>query len=322
LGPLAGRVAVVTGAGRGVGRAEAVHLAELGAFVVVNDLGIGPGGETAREDPASAVVEEILAAGGDAVVNHDDVASIGGAEKLIGQALDVFGRLDVLVNNAGILRDRMIFNMSEEDWDAVARVHLKGHFGPTRAATAHWRSEAKAGRPVDGRVVCTGSSSGLFGNAGQANYAAAKAGIAAFAIVVAREMAKYGVTCNTICPIARTRLMAQALRAHGVDHAAVAPDGSRSDALDPAHVARFVGFLACPEAAHISGQTFIVGGGRIQLADGWHVVAEHPTMRPLDHDEIGTVLDQLFSGRAQQPRSFQDAARMTSTSIATETEPS
>jgi NAD(P)-dependent dehydrogenase (short-subunit alcohol dehydrogenase family) len=293
--PLSGRVAIVTGAGRGVGRAEAIHLASLGASVIVNDL-VSP-----DEDPAAAVVAEILNAGNQASVNHDDVASMSGAECLVRQAVDVFGRLDILVNNAGILRDRMIFNMSEADWDRVVEVHLRGHFAPTRFATAYWREEAKAGRRVAARIISTSSSAGLFGNAGQANYAAAKAGIAAFAIVVAREMSKYGVTSNVVCPVARTRLLEQAYKAHGIDDER---DTDSWDPLDPVNVAELVGFLSGPAAAEISGQVFVVGGGRIQLADGWNVAVEYKQEGPLTGDSLAAVVAHLFDDRPTQPPPF------------------
>jgi NAD(P)-dependent dehydrogenase (short-subunit alcohol dehydrogenase family) len=299
---LAGKVAIVTGAGRGIGRAEARHLAALRASVVVNDL---PGRGT---DPATDVCAEIVAAGGEAVPNWDDVADMDGAAALVRQAVDTFGGLDILVNNAGILRDRMVFNMGEYEWDTVLRVHLKGHFAPTRWATAYWRERAKGGQPVDARIVCTGSSSGLFGNAGQANYAAAKAGIAGFATVVAREMAKYGVTCNTICPIARTRLMAQALEAHGVEDSGTRLGADGSDLLDPAHVARLVGHLVGPGGAGITGQVFIVGGGRLQLAQGWRVVAEVGHDRALDDAEVAAHVQTLLAGRPTAPLPFAEAA--------------
>src|SRR5437667_10089256 len=206
MGALDGKVAIVTGAGRGIGRGEALLLASEGAKVVVNDLGGAREGEGADKTPAQEVADEIVAGGGEAVANYDDVASWPGAEGLIGQAIDAFGKLDILVNNAGILRDGMSFNLSEEDWDSVIRVHLKGHFAPSRFAAVYWREQSKAGEPVSGRIINTSSESGLFGNAGQSNYAAAKAGIASMTIVLARELQRTGVRVNAICPVARTRL--------------------------------------------------------------------------------------------------------------------
>src|SRR5215831_18500514 len=203
---LSGKVAIVTGAGRGIGRSHALALAGAGAKVVVNDLGAGIAGEGADVGPAEQVVEEIRAAGGEASTNGENIADFAGAERLVRQAIDEYGRLDILVNNAGILRDRMLVNMSEDEWDAVINVHLKGHFAPTRHAAAYWRERSKAGETVRGRVICTSSPSGVFGNVGQANYGAAKAGIAAFTIIAAQELSRYGVTVNCLAPNARTRM--------------------------------------------------------------------------------------------------------------------
>src|ERR687898_147523 len=203
---LDGKVAIVTGAGRGIGREHALALAEAGARVVVNDLGGSLAGDGADTTPAQSVVDEIAAAGGEAVANADDVSDFDAAEHLVGQALEEYGRLDLLVNNAGILRDRMLVNMTEDEWDAVITVHLKGHFAPTRHAAAYWRARSKDGEEVRGRVINTSSPSGVFGNVGQVNYGAAKAGIAAFTIIAAQELARYGVTVNAIAPGARTRM--------------------------------------------------------------------------------------------------------------------
>ena len=203
---LNGKVAIVTGAGRGIGRSHALALADAGAKVVVNDLGAGVAGEGSDLGPAEQVVEEIRAAGGDAATNGENVADFAGAERLVQQAIEEFGQLDILVNNAGILRDRMLVNMTEDEWDAVIAVHLKGHFAPTRHAAAYWRERSKAGEEVRGRVVNTSSPSGVFGNVGQANYGAAKAGIAGFTIIVAQELQRYGVTVNCLAPNARTRM--------------------------------------------------------------------------------------------------------------------
>src|SRR5881227_855068 len=203
---LSGKVAIVTGAGRGIGRSHALALAAAGARVVVNDLGAGVAGEGSDAGPAEQVVEEIRTAGGEATTNGENVADFAGAERLVRQAIDEFGRLDILVNNAGILRDRMLVNMTEDEWDAVISVHLKGHFAPTRHAAAHWRERAKAGEEVRGRVINTSSPSGVFGNVGQTNYGAAKAGIVGLTLVAAQELGRYGVTVNCIAPNARTRM--------------------------------------------------------------------------------------------------------------------
>src|SRR5438132_1879093 len=236
MGMLEGKVAVITGAGRGIGRGEALLFAGEGARVVVNDLGGEWDGGGADPRPASQVVEEIRVAGGDAVPHFDDVSEEPGAESLIRLAVDTWGRLDVVVNNAGILRDRMVFNMSVEEWDSVIKVHLRGHFLVTRAACSHWRDRSKAGEPLSGRIINTTSTSGILGNAGQSNYGAAKAGIAAFSQIVAMEMGKYGVTCNGIAPAARTRMTEKTFGELTV------PEGE-FDQLAPENVAPLVAFL-------------------------------------------------------------------------------
>jgi NAD(P)-dependent dehydrogenase (short-subunit alcohol dehydrogenase family) len=250
-----GRVVIVTGAARGIGRAHALLFSQLGARVVVNDVG-------AAED----VVAEIVEAGGEAVANDDDVASWDGAERLIATAVGTFGRLDVLVNNAGILRDRMLATMSEQEFDDVVRVNLKGHAAPLRWAAAHWREEVKAGNPVVARVVNTSSGSGLWGNAGQANYAAAKSGVAALTLVAARELERYGVKVNAIAPAARTRLTEDV---PVVGEIMRAPDDpSVFDVFDPANVSPLVAFLAS-EACEFSGHVFGVIGGKVARYDGF-----------------------------------------------------
>jgi NAD(P)-dependent dehydrogenase (short-subunit alcohol dehydrogenase family) len=201
-----GRVAIVTGGGRGIGRSEALSLAAAGALVVVNDLGGDRDGTGMSRVPANEVVEEIRAAGGEAIANEDDVSDWEGAEPLVDLALTTFGRLDVLINNAGVLRDRMLVNMSLDDWDQVVRVHLRGTFCPTRHAAEYWRNQSKAGTPLDARVINTSSASGIYGNVGQANYGTAKAGVAAFTIMASQEFGRYGVTVNAIAPAASTRL--------------------------------------------------------------------------------------------------------------------
>ncbi len=270
MGALDGKVAIVTGAGRGIGRGEALLLASEGAKVVVNDLGGAREGEGADKTPAQEVADEIVAGGGEAVANYDDVASWPGAESLIGQAVDAFGKLDILVNNAGILRDGMSFNLSEADWDSVIRVHLKGHFAPSRFAAVYWREQSKAGEPVTGRIINTSSESGLFGNAGQSNYAAAKAGIASMTIVLARELQKYGVTVNAMAPRARTRLTETVA---GADQLMAAKEGE-FDAWDPDNMAPLIGFLASDAAADVSGQVFVMWGDRVYLMRGWSLANE------------------------------------------------
>src|ERR1700761_6527300 len=227
---LSGKVAIVTGAGRGIGRCHALALAGAGAKVVVNDLGGGLAGEGSDAPPAEQVAEEIRAAGGEASTNGENVADFAGAERLVRQAIDEFGRLDILVNNAGILRDRMLVNMTEDEWDAVIAVHLKGHFAPTRAAAAYWRERSKAGEEVRGRVVNTSSPSGVFGNIGQANYGAAKGGIASLTLIAAQELARYGVTVNCLAPNARTRMTEETF-------GELPPPADGFDPLDPANIA-------------------------------------------------------------------------------------
>ena len=258
-----GRVAVVTGAGRGIGRGHALELARQGAQVVVNDLGGAVDGTGADEGPAQTVVDEICGNGGAAIANVDDVSTWAGAQAVIATAIETFGKLDVVVNNAGILRDRMLVNMTEEEWDTVIRVHLKGTFGPTHFAAAYWRERSKAGDPVDGRVINTSSTSGLFANPGQTNYGAAKSGIATFSIIAAKELGRYGVTVNAIAPGARTR-MTENLSS---STPAPAPDGWNERA--PENVAPLVTWLASAASAGITGQVFLVAGGRIAVAKGW-----------------------------------------------------
>ncbi|MGN6474327.1 MAG: SDR family oxidoreductase [Mycobacteriales bacterium] len=263
MGLLDGKVAIVTGAGRGLGRTHALLLASEGARVVVNDLGGEWDGAGTDNRPAAEVVEEIKAAGGDAVANYESCSNFKAAENLINQAVDEFGGLDILVNNAGILRDKMSYNMSEEDWDSVIDVHLKGHFATTHFAGSYWRSRSKAGEEVYGRVINTSSESGLFGNAGQMNYAAAKAGIVAMTWVTAREYAKIGVTANAIAPRARTRMTEQTFAGFG------ATEEGAFDAFAPENVSPLIGWLASPAAANVSGQVFVVWGSEIQLARGF-----------------------------------------------------
>jgi NAD(P)-dependent dehydrogenase (short-subunit alcohol dehydrogenase family) len=256
------KVAVVTGAGRGIGREHALALAAAGARVVVNDVGGSTAGEGHDRTPAQEVAEEILSAGGKASVNFDNVADWSGAERLIAQAIEDFGRLDILVNNAGILRDRMLVNMSEEEWDSVVDVHLKGHFATTRHAATHWRGEAKAGRRVSGRVINTSSPSGVFGNVGQANYGAAKAGIAALTMIAALELGRYGVTVNCLAPNARTRMTEETFGK------LEAPSGG-FDAMDPGNISPLVVALCHDDAQGITGQCFFIYGGVVNVLEPW-----------------------------------------------------
>ena len=258
---LTGKVAIVTGAGRGIGRSHALALAAAGAKVVVNDLGGGLAGEGADATPAQHVVEEIKAAGGEAIANGENVADFAGAGRMVQQAIDDFGRLDILVCNAGILRDRMLVNMTEQEWDSVIAVHLKGHFAPTQHAAAYWREQSKAGEEVRGRVICTASPSGVFGNVGQANYGAAKAGIAGFTIIVAQELQRYGVTVNCLAPNARTRMTEETFQM------SAPPEGF--DPLDPSNISTVVVALCADEAQAITGQVFHVWGGAVNALRGW-----------------------------------------------------
>jgi NAD(P)-dependent dehydrogenase (short-subunit alcohol dehydrogenase family) len=258
-----GQVVIVTGAGRGIGREHALELASQGAKVVVNDIGGSVDGTGNDVGPAQQVVDEIKGMGGEAVANTDSVADWEGAQRIINTAVETFGTLDALVNNAGILRDRMVFNMTEEEWDAVIAVHLKGTFGPMRWAAAYWREKAKAGEDVNARIVNTSSTSGIFANPGQGNYGAAKSGIASLSIIAAKEMGKYGVKVNAIAPGARTRMTENL----GGGRMAAPTDGS-FDERDPANIAPLVTWLASPECS-VTGQVFIVGGGRINVAKNW-----------------------------------------------------
>ena len=284
-----GRVAIVTGAGRGIGREHALLLAQHGAKVVVNDLGGSMTGEGADQGPAQQVVDEIVAMGGEAMANTDDISDFAGAERLVRTAVDAFGGLDVLINNAGILRDRMLTNMSEEEWDAVIKVHLKGTFAPSRHAAAYWRERAKAGEANDARIINTSSPSGLYGNAGQTNYGAAKAGIASFTVIAARELGRYGVTVNAIAPAALTR-MTEGL---GMGQA---PEEIKQQ-MSPARIAPIVCWLASPQSKDVTGRVFDVSGTMLSVTEGWHrgPTIDQPTDDPV---ELGPqVVDLVAKAR-------------------------
>jgi NAD(P)-dependent dehydrogenase (short-subunit alcohol dehydrogenase family) len=287
---LNGKVAIVTGAGRGIGRAHALALGEAGARVVVNDLGVSVGGE-AESSPAYEVVGEIVAAGGEAVADGENVADFAGAKRLVEHAVDAFGRLDILVNNAGILRDRMLVNMEEDEWDAVIAVHLKGHFAPTRHAAAHWRERSKAGEDVRARVINTSSPSGVFGNVGQANYGAAKAGIAGFTLIAAQELGRYGVTVNCIAPNARTRMTEAAF--------GELPETEGFDPIAPENNSPIVVALCADEAQEITGQVFFVYGGSVNMLRGWEAGELFASEDGWDPDALlGELLQRLPEGAA------------------------
>lgn len=277
------RVAIVTGAGRGIGREHALMLAAHGAKVVVNDLGGARDGTGASSAPAEEVVAEIRSAGGEAVANADDVSNFAGAERMIRQAIDTYGSLDVLVNNAGILRDRMLVNMTEAEWDAVIKVHLKGTFAPSHFAASYWREQSKAGRAVDARLINTTSVSGIYGNPGQTNYGAAKAGIAAFTIISARELGRYGVTVNCVAPGALTRLTEDLGMGQG------SPE--EQEAMHPRWIAPLVTWLASTESRDVTGRVFEASGRTLAVAEGWH---RGPEADPVaDPTAIGPVIQDL-----------------------------
>jgi len=289
---LEGKVAIVTGAGRGIGREHALALARAGASVVVNDLGGSLAGEGQDASPAQEVVNEIVAAGGQAVANYGNVADFHEAETMIARAVDRYGGLDILVLNAGILRDRMLVNMTEEEWDAVIAVHLKGHFGPLHHAAAYWRERAKAGEEVRARVITTASPSGVFGNVGQANYGAAKAGIAGLTLIAAQELERYGVTVNCLAPNARTRMTEETF-----GELARPEDGF--DPLDPGNMAPVVVALAADEAQEITGQCFFVWGGVVNVLQPWQAGEAFVSDERWDADELLAALRERFPGGAK-----------------------
>ncbi|CAG2154988.1 Putative short-chain type dehydrogenase/reductase [Cupriavidus yeoncheonensis] len=285
------RVVVITGAGRGLGREYALEFARHGAKVVVNDLGASPDGSEIAAGPAQQVVEEIRAMGGTAVANNDDVADWDGAKRMIQSAIENFGSIDVLVNNAAIIRDRMLVNMEVEDWDAVIRVHLRGTFAPMRHAAAWWRDESKAGRQRAARVINTSSSAGLFGNVGQTCYGAAKAGIACMSNVAATELGRYGVTVNTIYPSGTTRHTEHLIKSGRLNPVVNAVTGF--EALDPANVAPLVVWLGSTESADVTGRVFGSRGGRITVAEGWHAGPHIEKPGRWEVAELGALVPDL-----------------------------
>ncbi|WP_326807543.1 SDR family oxidoreductase [Streptomyces sp. NBC_01186] len=291
------RVVIVTGAGRGLGRAHALAFARAGARVLVNDLGVALDGEAGGETPAAQVADEIRLLGGEAAVSTDDIAEADGAARLVRTALDRFGRLDTLVNNAGFLRDRMLVNLGEDDWDAVIRVHLKGHFLPMKHAAAHWRAEAKAGRVPRARVVNTSSGAGLLGAVGQGNYAAAKAGIAALTLVSAAEFGRYGVQVNAVAPAARTRMTE---RTFAEDMAA--PQDGGFDAMAPENVSPLVVYLGSDASEGVTGRVFEAEAGRVTVMDGWRRAAQADKGARWEPGELdGTVRDLLAKSPEPEP---------------------
>ena len=285
MGICKGRIAIVTGAGRGIGREHAILLAREGAAVVVNDLGGAPDGTGIDLTPAQHVVEEIIGMGGRAVANGDDVSSWDGAQRMVNQAIETYGDLHILVNNAGILRDRMLVNMTEAEWDAVIQVHLKGTFAPARWALAYWREQLKQGKSPDGRIINTTSVSGTYGNPGQTNYGAAKMGIAAFTIIAAQEAHRYGVTVNAISPGALTRLT-EPLRAE-------APSDEEREASSPAWIAPICAWLASPLSKNVTGRVFQVMGDRIAIAESFHKGPE--ANNTLEPSELTPVVADLMA---------------------------
>ena len=282
-----GRVVIITGAGGGIGREHALAFAREGAKVVVNDIGGARDGSGSDAGPAQQVVEEITAMGGEAVANTDDISTWDGAERIVRQAVDTFGTLHVLVNNAGILRDRMMVNMTEAEWDAVIQVHLKGTFAPSHHAAAYWRDQSKAGTPVDARIINTSSSSGIYGNVGQSNYGAAKAGIAAFTIITAQELGRYGVTVNAIAPTALTRMT------EDLGLAALAKTESGFDQFDPAHISPLVVYLGSEKSREITGRVFGVFGGTVFVNEGWVAGPKVEREARWEAGELAEVLPDL-----------------------------
>ncbi len=283
-----GRICIVTGAGRGIGREHALMLAAEGAKVVVNDLGGSRDGTGTDAGPAQEVVDEIVAAGGTSVANTDDISDWAGAERIVKQAIDTYGGLDVLVNNAGILRDRMLTNMSEAEWDAVIKVHLKGTAGPSHFAAAYWRDRSKAGETNDARIINTTSPSGIYGNIGQTNYGAAKGGIASFTIIASDELARYGVTVNAIAPAALTRLTE--------DLGMGAASDEMKEAMSVAWISPIVVWLASTESSEVTGRVFDVRGELLAISEGWHQGPRVTNVK--DPSSVGPLVEEMM-GRAR-----------------------
>ena len=284
-----GRIVIITGAGRGIGRAHALEFARQGARVVVNDLGVSLAGEGGGESPADEVVREIRAAGGEAVANGSDVADFGQAGQLVKTAIDEFGGLDVVVNNAGFVRDRMFVSTTEEEWDAVVRVHLKGHFAVTSNACAYWRQQSKDGQAVDARIINTSSGAGLQGSIGQSSYSAAKAGIATLTLIQAAELGRYGITANAIAPSARTRMTEE------VFSEMMAKPESGFDAMAPENISPLVVWLGSSDSKGVSGQIFELAGGKISVADGWREGPSIDKGGRWEPDEIGSAIADLIA---------------------------
>ena len=279
-----GRVVIITGAGGGIGREHALAFAREGAKVVVNDIGGARDGSGSDAGPAQQVADELVALGAEAVANTDDISTWDGAERIVAQAIDTFGTLHVLVNNAGILRDRMMVNMTESEWDAVIKVHLKGTFAPAHHAAAYWRDQSKAGTPVDARIINTSSSSGIYGNVGQSNYGAAKAGIAAFTVITSQELGRYGVTVNAIAPTALTRMT------EDLGLAALSKTESGFDQFDPGNISPLVVYLGSEKSRDITGRVFSIYGGSISVNEGW---VAGPTVAREARWEAGEIAEVL-----------------------------
>jgi len=289
-----GRVVIVTGAGRGIGREHALELARQGASVVVNDIGSTLNGDGSSDGPAGEVVDLIREGGGNAIANDADVADWDATGALVESTLKEFGRLDAVVNNAGFVRDRMFVSTSEEEWDAIIRVHLKGHFCLTRHACAHWRAQAKAGEAVDARIINTSSGAGLLGSVGQSNYSAAKGGIASLTLVQAAELARYGITANAIAPAARTRMTEDAFADM------MKKPESGFDAMDPANIAPLVAWLASGESKDVTGQIFEISGGKVSVSDGWFEGPSIDRGERWPSGELGGAIRDLL-GQAREP---------------------
>lgn len=294
MGICDGRVVIVTGAGRGLGREHALEFARQGAKVVVNDLGVAPDGSDPSDTPAQQVVDEIAAAGGEAITSSHDVADWDAADEMVQLAVDTFGGLDVVVNNAGIVRDRMFVNSEQSEWEAVLRVHVMGHAAPARHAASWWRARSKAGEPVDGRIINTSSGAGLMGSIAQAAYSAAKGAIASLTLVQAAELGRIGVTSNALAPAARTRMTEAAFA-----DAMAAPTDGGFDAMDPANVSPLVAWLGSSGSAHVTGRVFEVEGGIIGLAEGYRHGPRVDKGARWDPAEVGAVVDDLLREAAE-----------------------